>query len=299
MKQFITLALTVLLLLTLIACKEENVPPVQVVDTPISGEDSVNEPSEDPVDEPSEDPVDEPSEDPVDEPSEDPVDEPSEEPVDEPSEEPLVLYKPGDYNYDPDQIQEIADPASLYVLANKLNKLPASYAPEDLEEPDVAFSFEGEDEKRKLRRVAASALEDLFAGAKEAGHDLFAVSGYRSYSRQESVYNYWVSIYGQAEADTFSARPGHSEHQTGLTMDISSASVGYDLQEAFGDTAEGKWVAQHAHEYGFIVRYPKDKTDITLYSYEPWHLRYVGKDLATVLFHENLTLEEYFESLLE
>lgn len=213
----------------------------------------------------------------------------------------LTTYKdsifPKQYNYDNEIIKEIEKPSTLYVLCNKLNQLPSSYVPEDLVEPDVRFSFDHEDEKRFLRKHAAKALEELFKVADENGHLLYALSGYRSYTRQEAVYGYWVSKYSQEEADKFSARPGHSEHQTGLTMDITSQSVGFDLTESFGEKPEGIWVKENAHRFGFIIRYAKDKTDMTLYNYEPWHLRYVGDDLARSLYEKKFSLEEYYEML--
>lgn len=201
------------------------------------------------------------------------------------------------YNYDEEIIRKIENPLTFYVLCNKLNQLSSTYIPEDLVEPDVLFSFDHEDEKRFLRKHTAQALETLFKAAEDEGHILYALSGYRSYARQEAVYGYWVSKYGQEEADKFSARPGHSEHQTGLAMDITSRSVGFDLTESFGEEPEGIWVKENAHRFGFIIRYPKDKIDITLYNYEPWHLRYVGYELANLLYEENLTLEECYEML--
>lgn len=208
------------------------------------------------------------------------------------------MIRPGDFSYNTDEIKKVKNPISLYVMMNKANQLPSDFIPDTLTEPGVRFAFDHADEKRQMRKVAADALEKLFGGADEAGHTLYALSGYRSYNRQKSVYNYWVSLYGQEEADKFSARPGHSEHQTGLAMDITSESVAFDLQEAFGETPEGQWVKENAHLYGFIIRYPKDKTDITLYNYEPWHLRYVGEGLSTYLYEEDLTLEECFQDKL-
>ncbi len=207
------------------------------------------------------------------------------------------LINADDYNYNPEIILEVSNPESLYVLCNKLNHLPSDYVPSGLIEPEVRFSFDHADEKRQLRTGAAHALEKLFDNAESQGHILYALSGYRSYARQEAVYAHWVNKYGQEEADKFSARPGHSEHQTGMSMDITSESVGFDLVESFGEEAEGQWVEENAHRFGFIVRYPKDKTEITLYNYEPWHLRYVGIELANHLYENHMTLEEYYETL--
>lgn len=136
----------------------------------------------------------------------------------------------------------------------------------------------------------------MFHAAKEQGLELTAVSGYRSYKRQQSLHNMYIKRQGQAEADSVSAIPGTSEHQTGLTMDISSKSANYQLEPIFGETEEGKWVAAHAHEFGFIIRYLEDKTDTTEYAYEPWHIRYVGNPYATYLHKHHLTLEEAMDA---
>jgi D-alanyl-D-alanine carboxypeptidase len=206
----------------------------------------------------------------------------------------------GQYNYNLtlNQIGEVTDPDSLYLLTNKLNHLPADYIPKNLVEPAIRFSFDSPDEKRNLQEPAALALEALFTAASDADLNLFAVSGYRSYERQEAIYNNKVSSVGLTSADAVSARPGHSEHQSGLAMDISCESIGFGLEYAFGSTPEGLWVAAHAHEFGFIIRYPEDKTDITGYNYEPWHLRYIGIDLADYIYEHQLTLEQLYASIL-
>ncbi len=202
--------------------------------------------------------------------------------------------KTNPYNYTLKQIGKVTEPDHLFALVNKLNQLPESYIPGDLREPQVRFSFSGPDEKRNLRDVAASGLEMMFEAADTASIQLFALSGYRSYNRQRDIYNNNVSTRGVEATDKVSARPGHSEHQTGLAMDITSASAGFDLIYAFGETKEGIWVQENAHLYGFIVRYGKDKTPITGYDYEPWHLRYVGLDLASYIYEHQITLEELY-----
>ena len=146
-----------------------------------------------------------------------------------------------------------------------------------------------------LRKDAADALENMFEAAKKEGLELTAVSGYRSYKRQKSLHDTYVRRQGKAEADSVSAIPGTSEHQTGLAMDISSKSAKFQLEPIFGETNEGKWVAKHAHEFGFVIRYLEDKTETTEYSYEPWHLRYVGNPYATYIYKHHLTLEEAME----
>jgi D-alanyl-D-alanine carboxypeptidase len=117
--------------------------------------------------------------------------------------------------------------------------------------------------------------------------NIWICSGFRSYAYQQNLYNRYVARDGKAEADRYSARPGHSEHQTGLAMDVNSVG------QSFAYTSEGKWLAAHAHEYGFIIRYPKGKEDITGYMYEPWHIRYVGVEIAKEITEAGITFEEY------
>lgn len=187
------------------------------------------------------------------------------------------------------------DPKSLTVLVNKETKLPSDYKP-DLVRPNVAFSFgDAKEEKSMMRKEAGTALEEMFAGAKKEKVTLYAVSGYRSYARQEELYKAKIKEVGEEKAKTIVAPPGTSEHQTGLVMDISSKGHKFALNEKFETTTEGKWLKANAHKYGFILRYPKGKEAITGYIYEPWHFRYVGKDLATKLFTDNKTLDEHIK----
>ncbi|MBP1931647.1 M15 family metallopeptidase [Ammoniphilus resinae] len=179
------------------------------------------------------------------------------------------------------------------VLVNKKWKLPDNYVPQDLVEPQIPFSFSGDSEKRLLRKEAAEALERLFAKAQEDQIEFAGVSGYRSYQTQNSIYHYNLKTQGEEEANQYSAVPGHSEHQTGLAIDVSSAVVNYTLEEPFGETKEGKWLAAHAADFGFIIRYPKGMEKITGYAYEPWHIRYVGPKVAVQIQHLGITLEEY------
>lgn len=205
------------------------------------------------------------------------------------------IKEPKEEDDDEEEADEVPEPDEYLILVNKDISLPADYKPEDLTVPNVRFSFAGPHERQQLRAAAAAALEELFAAAEAEGYYLYAVSGFRSYQLQESVYNRHVSTKGREYADKISARPGHSEHQTGLAMDISCQKVGFDLVERFAETEEGKWVAENAHLYGFIIRYPKGAEDITGYNYEPWHLRYVGKEAARYIYENGLVLEEYLE----
>ena len=135
--------------------------------------------------------------------------------------------------------------------------------------------------------TALAAFNNMKAEASKSGLTLFILSGFRSYQSQVGLYNRYVSRYGVQIADTFSARPGHSEHQTGLTFDVNS------VEDSFAYTAEGKWLAANCHRFGFIIRYPKGKESITGYQYEPWHIRYVGVDVATSIYNSGICLEEY------
>lgn len=178
-----------------------------------------------------------------------------------------------------------SDPSSPWVVVNKQHPLqPLSYAPSDLV---------GVGSGQLMRSEAASALSTLLQASAQAGQSMSALSGYRSYATQSAVYNNYVRTDGQASADTYSARPGHSEHQTGLAVDVGNGTC--NLYACFGNTAAGQWLAANAHLYGFIIRYPDGKTAITGYQYEPWHLRYVGVDLATEMQSKKIsTLEEFF-----
>lgn len=186
-------------------------------------------------------------------------------------------------------------PDSYTVLVNRDYLISKDYVPADLVVPEVPFSFYGTYEKSYVRKRAAEALEDLFAGASQEGYVLKAVSAYRSYERQMQIYNNNVNTRGEAKTNKVSAMPGSSEHQTGLAIDVSCDSVDCTLEASFGQTPEGKWLKKNCHKYGFIIRYPKNKTKITGYSYEPWHIRYVGKNLAKYLKKNKMTLEEYYK----
>lgn len=135
--------------------------------------------------------------------------------------------------------------------------------------------------------TAQNALYTLQNAASSNGYTISTLSGFRTYNHQSGLYNGYVNQYGVALADTISARPGHSEHQSGLAFDVGA------IDNNYGDTNEGIWLKNNAHKYGFIIRYPKGKEYITGYSYEPWHIRYVGVDASTYIYNNNLTLEEY------
>jgi zinc D-Ala-D-Ala carboxypeptidase len=186
------------------------------------------------------------------------------------------------------------DPHYLYrsitILINKEFGLPQDFVPKDLVKADMPLSPRSN--FPYVRRDAHDALKAMFEVASNDGIELWFHSGYRSYQAQKQLYDNYVQRYGQGRADIFSAKPGHSEHQSGLAIDITSPSSSGPFDMAFGSSIEGIWVAKNAHNFGFIVRYPEDKTEITGYMYEPWHLRYVGIPLATQLYESGLVMEE-------
>jgi D-alanyl-D-alanine carboxypeptidase len=191
----------------------------------------------------------------------------------------------------------VAHPDSVTVLVNKQFMLPKTYKPDDLVYPDVPFTYKDKIEKRMMRKVAAEALAKLFAGAKKDGVYLAGVSAYRSFATQTSVFNNYVKKDGKEKAMTYSAVPGHSEHETGLSIDVAGSDGKCAIEDCFAGTKEANWLAKHAAEYGFIIRYPKGKEAITGYQYEPWHIRYVGTDISKVIADKGITLEEYYHAI--
>lgn len=154
------------------------------------------------------------------------------------------------------------------LIVNKSYGLPESYDP-------------------GLDATTKAAFDQMKADAEKEGLNLYIGSDFRDYAYQVKIYNNYNDLYGWEMADTFSARPGYSEHQTGLTIDCNT------IDDAFGETEEAKWLAAHCADYGFIIRFPDGKEDITGYQYEPWHIRYVGVDTAKEIMSQGLTLEEY------
>jgi len=188
----------------------------------------------------------------------------------------------------------IDTPDSPWWIVSRKRPLPDGYVPPDLVTPTVTLNNTKSASENTLRKDTATAVEKLFASAKAAGLSYMLASGYRSKALQTSVYNSYVAQYGVAKADTFSARPGTSEHQTGMALDVSRTDRKLYLDQAFGNDPAGQWLAAHSYEYGFIVRYPEGKDAITGYEYEPWHIRYVGIPLATELHKTGQTMEEFF-----
>ncbi|WP_153395751.1 M15 family metallopeptidase [Ornithinicoccus halotolerans] len=180
---------------------------------------------------------------------------------------------------------ERADLQRLTVLVTKEQPLrPPEYEPPDL----VGWR----DEPYQVRAEVSTQLERLFTAAERDGAPLRVVSGYRSFQTQAEVFDYWRRRHGEEVAERRSARPGHSEHQTGLAVDVDGSSGGCYLRQCFGDTEAGRWVARHAHRFGFVLSYPPDTLERTGYAYEPWHLRYVGPRLAGAMREQDIALLE-------
>ena len=189
--------------------------------------------------------------------------------------------------------QSIDDPSSYWVVVNKQRPLTVlGYEPIDIVAVPIPYINEP-----FLRQAAADAAVQMFAAiTAETGLELQAQSSYRSYSVQEGVYAGWVDSLGQEAADLTSARPGHSEHQTGLAIDVNALpDQGCSLQPCWGATPHAAWIAANAHRFGFIVRYQDGMTATTGYEYEPYHLRYVGVELATEMYTTGVkSLEDFF-----
>ena len=173
-------------------------------------------------------------------------------------------------------------------LINKEHPLPESYVPEHLVDIGLPFDALPGDPKRLLEEAAAQAALSLINRARQEGLNLYGISGYRSYQRQQELYT----------GSPYVAAPGTSEHQSGLALDLSCPEIHMELEEGFAQTREGIWLSQHAPLYGFILRYPKNKEHITRVPYEPWHIRYVTKPLASCLSLTGMTLEEYYAMII-
>lgn len=189
------------------------------------------------------------------------------------------------------EAKEFTDASSLLALINPETKLsPATYVPKNLS------SAAGT--SHTLRPEAAEAVESLIAGARKAGYSIKLLSAYRSYDRQAVLFNQYQNKYGTAYAERISARPGTSEHQLGLAADVGNSSGANELRADFGSDPAGIWIAEHAADYGLIVRYPEGKEAITGYKYEPWHVRFIGKEHAAAMKASKAeTFEEYQELL--
>lgn len=184
-------------------------------------------------------------------------------------------------------IKTIKNPNDLLVLVNKKNKLSNNYIPNDLKTINIKYAYQN----KQLREVAKINFEKLGFDAKKMGLNIIVVSAYRDYNYQKKLYNYYIEKNGKKYARRVSAKPGHSEHQTGLAIDVMGSNDDYNL---FNESKEFEWMINNAYKYGFILRYPEDKEIITGFKYEPWHYRYVGKEVAKIIYEKRITLEEYF-----
>lgn len=191
----------------------------------------------------------------------------------------------------PSTARDVTTASSLQVVVNKLRPMdPPDFAPDLV---PVSTAQEGGE---LVRAELDAALAELDAAMRaDIGEGTFVTSSYRSFALQSQYYQDAVARFGQAAADTTSARPGHSEHQTGLAIDLMSTAMQCRLDHCFGDTAAGRWIAEHAWEHGFVVRYPQGADAVTGYAWEPWHLRFVGTEVTTAMHEQRAgTLEELF-----
>lgn len=189
-----------------------------------------------------------------------------------------------------ENIKMIDNPYDYLVLVNKNNKLDSLFIPNDLEEINLKFA----NKDKKLRKEARIAFEKLSNDSYKKGLKIIVVSAFRAYIYQKNLYNKYVIENGLDYADRCSARAGHSEHQTGLAIDIMGSNNDYNI---FHKSKEFIWMINNAHKYGFILRYPKGKEHITGFKYEPWHYRYVGIEAASIIHEKKITLEEYIKTL--
>lgn len=189
----------------------------------------------------------------------------------------------------------LTDPARSLVLVNKQHPLePLGYVPADLRRPAVRLAAPGGDEL--LNPTTAAAAEAMFTAAEADGVIITLVSGYRSFATQAQIHDRFVADFGLPAAEAVSAPPGHSEHQTGWAMDIGDGSGACSFTTCFADQPAASWAAANAHRFGFIVRYPAGSEQITGYSYEPWHLRFVGVEAAADIAARRITLEDFLEA---
>lgn len=200
------------------------------------------------------------------------------------------------WEYPKDIKQTSRNGNDLLVLVNKEYKLPSSYAPSDLVEVGEEVIRRGSN--YYLRSILINDLKDMVDAAKSNGIDLSIVSAYRSYNTQASTYQYWINYNNGCVscADRISARPGHSQHQLGTTLDFSSNEINDSLGTKFGDTKASQWLKTNAYRYGFALSFPQGYESTTGFSYEPWHYRYIGKTNSQEMKSSRMILESYLQS---
>ncbi len=210
--------------------------------------------------------------------------EPTKTPVSSPT--PLPTPTPVIYDTESDE--------SLFRIVNENQQIDKDYVPTNLVKIDsslISVNFSHE-----LRTDAYEALKDLYCKALKAGYKMRILSGYRSYTEQQQLFNFYVSKYGKEWAEQIDDKPGESEHQLGLCIDVGLASGECDLDSCFASSGLYSWLHENAYKYGFIERYPEGKQSVTGIIYSPWHYRYVGKDMAEKIYISGLTMEEFFEN---
>ena len=178
----------------------------------------------------------------------------------------------------------------LTILVNKENPLPDYYHAKNLVSPNVIKMYD----KISLRNDTAQALEEMLSKAKDDNIILYLKSGYRTARDQKRLYDASLKRNGKEYTEKYQALPNKSEHQTGLAVDLTCDAVNKRLVPSFENTKEGKWLSQNAHKYGFILRYKKGREDDTGYAFEPWHFRYIGKEIATYIYENDLILEDLY-----
>jgi D-alanyl-D-alanine carboxypeptidase len=187
--------------------------------------------------------------------------------------------------------EQAQDVGSNLILVNKENPLTSNYKPDSLVKLNIPFSDSASDEERYMKSESSEAIEELFNCAQKEGIKLLGMSAYRSYDLQKDIYYSKIIAVGKKEADRYIAKPGKSEHQTGLAIDVTNEDRWF-----VKSAKEAQWLAENAHNYGFILRYTENKENITGVAYEPWHIRYVGKESAKKIYEEQITFEEFIQN---
>lgn len=205
-----------------------------------------------------------------------------------------IINKTHDQSFDLNK-HSIDDPKSIWVIVNKKRKLnPEDFTPENLRLPNIPLRLPRDNPEMTIDDRAATALEEMYKDARNNSIDLKLASGYRSYDLQKIVYESNIKDLDKETTDKLSAKPGHSEHQTGLAFDLSANDESCFLKSCFSDSKEGKWLAKNSYKYGLVVRYKQSTENIVGYTYEPWHFRFVGKELAKLIEDEKVPMENIF-----
>lgn len=220
------------------------------------------------------------------------TDEPSASPSEEPSESGKESTSPEPTEEAAKITDDIDSNDSLTKIVSPARTIDPAYVPADLVVPDVPYILD--ENQNFMRRDAAEAMERMFAAAAEEGHELFLISGYRSYDFQKELQKFWITQKGKKYAAELDSMPGGSEHQLGLAADIGTTDGCCELDVCFAETQAYAWLKENAWKYGYIERYPSGKQEITGITYSPWNFRYVGTDAAERIYHSGKTMEEYY-----